>query len=83
MLMKSIIIYCNNVSIVYLFTNPIQHQCMKHTEIDLHFVREHMLIGDVRVLQIPMISYFTDIFTKDLSTLVFLEFRSSLNICSG
>jgi hypothetical protein len=83
MLMKNIIIYCNNISVVYFFTNPIQHQCMKHIEIDLHFVQEHMFIGDVRVLHIPMISYFTDIFTKDLSNLVFSEFQSSLNICSG
>jgi hypothetical protein len=37
-LMKSTIVYCDNVSIVYLFTNHIQHQRMKHVEIGLHFV---------------------------------------------
>jgi hypothetical protein len=40
--MKSTLIYCNNVSVVYLSTNLIQHQCTKHVKIDLHFVREHM-----------------------------------------
>jgi hypothetical protein len=34
------LIYCNNVSAVYLSTNPVQHQRTKHVEIDLHFVRE-------------------------------------------
>jgi hypothetical protein len=45
--MKSTIVYCNNVSTVYLFTNPIQHQRTKHVEIGLHFVREHVAIGRV------------------------------------
>jgi hypothetical protein len=30
--------YCDNVSAVYLSTNLIQHNHMKHVEIDLHFV---------------------------------------------
>jgi hypothetical protein len=32
------LIYCDNISAVYLSTNPVQHQCTKHVEIDLHFV---------------------------------------------
>jgi hypothetical protein len=32
------LIYCDNISTVYLSTNPIQHQRTKHVEIDLHFV---------------------------------------------
>jgi hypothetical protein len=83
MLMKSTLIYCNNVNVVYLSTNPIQHQCMKHIKIDLHFVRERVIIGDVRILHVPAISYFTNIFMKDLPTLVFLEFQFSLSIHSS
>jgi hypothetical protein len=82
-LMKSTLIYCDNVSAVYLSTNPIQHQRTKHVEIGLHFVWERMAIGDVRVLHVPTTSQFTDIFMKGLPTSVFLEFRSSLNIRSG
>jgi hypothetical protein len=33
-------IYNGNFSMVYLSTNPVQHQCTKHVEIDLHFVCE-------------------------------------------
>jgi hypothetical protein len=82
-LTKSTLVYCDNVSAVYLSTNPIQHQCTKHVEIDLHFVREHVAIGDVCVLHVPMTSQFADIFMKGLPTSVFSEFRSSLNIRSG
>jgi hypothetical protein len=72
--------YCNNVSAVYLSTNPVQHQRTKHVEIDLHFVRERVAVRDIRILHVPTISQFTDIFTKGLPSSVF---RSRLNICSG
>nr|GEW54067.1 ribonuclease H-like domain-containing protein [Tanacetum cinerariifolium] len=32
------LVYCDNVSAVYLILNPVQHQRMKHIEIDIHFV---------------------------------------------
>jgi hypothetical protein len=32
------LIYCDNINVVYLSTNPVQHQRMKHMEIDLHFI---------------------------------------------
>jgi hypothetical protein len=83
LLTKSTLVYCDNVSAVYLSTNPIQRQRMKHVEIDLHFVREHVAIGDVCVLHVPTTSQFTDIFTKGLPTSVFSEFWYSLNIRSG
>jgi hypothetical protein len=51
-LTKSTLVYCDNISIVYLSTNHIQHHRMKHVEINLHFVREHVVIGDVRVLHV-------------------------------
>jgi hypothetical protein len=80
---KSTLVYCDNVSAVYLFTNPVQHQRTKHVEIDLHFVRDRVAIGDVRVLHVPTTSQFADIFTKGLPSSTFSEFRSSLNIASG
>jgi hypothetical protein len=51
-LTKGTLIYCDNVSAIYLSMNPIQHWHMKHVEIDLHFVWEHVAICDVRVLHV-------------------------------
>jgi hypothetical protein len=73
------LVYCDNVSTVYMSSNPVQHQRTKHIEIDLHFVRERVALGAVRVLHVPTTSQFADIFTKGLPTAVFTEFRSSLN----
>jgi hypothetical protein len=82
-LQRATLVYCDNVSAVYLSTNPVQHQRTKHVEIDLHFVHECVAAGDVRVLSVPTTLQFADIFTKGLPSSVFLDFRSSLNICTG
>jgi hypothetical protein len=82
-LMKSTLVYYNNVSTVYVSTNPIQHQRMKHVKINLHFLREHVAISDVRILHVPTTSQFTGILMKGLPTSVFSEFWLSLNIHSA
>jgi hypothetical protein len=40
----------------------VQHQQTKHVEIDLHFVREKVALGHVRVLHVPTTSHYADIF---------------------
>ncbi|GKB15834.1 ribonuclease H-like domain-containing protein [Tanacetum coccineum] len=47
------LVYCDNVSDVYMSTNPVQHQRTKHIEIDINFVREYVASGQVRVLHVP------------------------------
>jgi len=82
-LSRSAVVYCDNVSALYLSTNPVQHRRTKHVEIDLHFIRDRVAISDVRVLHVPTTSQFADIFTKGLPSSTFTEFRSSLNITCG
>ena len=74
------IVYCDNVSTVYMTANPVHHRRTKHIELDIHFVREKVALGAVRVLHVPSSLQFADIFTKGLPTLVFREFRSSLHV---
>ena len=79
-LRRAILVYCDNISAVCMSSNPVQHQRTKHIEIDLHFVREKVAMGAVRVLHVPTTSQFADVFTKGLPSSVFSEFRSSLNV---
>ncbi|KAJ9545500.1 hypothetical protein OSB04_025207 [Centaurea solstitialis] len=81
-LSRATVVFCDNVSAMYLANNPVQHQRTKHVEIDLHFVRERVALGHVRVLHVPSSHQFADIFTKGLPTQLFLDFRSSLSIRS-
>ncbi|KAJ9558744.1 hypothetical protein OSB04_013358 [Centaurea solstitialis] len=77
---KATIVYCDNVSAVYLSGNPVQHQRTKHVEMNIHFVREKVQIGHIRVLHIPSPNQYADIFTKGLPRQLFTSFRSSLNV---
>jgi hypothetical protein len=72
-LQRATLVYCDNVNAVYLSTNPVQHQRTKHVEIDLHFIRERVAAGNVRVLSVPTTLQFADIFTKGLPSSVFLS----------
>ncbi|GJR16214.1 ribonuclease H-like domain-containing protein [Tanacetum coccineum] len=79
-LSSATIVYCDNVSVVYLSSNPVQHQRTKHIEIDIHFVRDLVATGQVRVLHVPSRFQYADIFTKGLPSALFDEFRDSLSV---
>jgi ATP sulfurylase len=77
-LQRATLVYCDNVSMVYFSTNLVQHQGTKHVDIDLHFVRERVAVGDVRVLSVLTTPQFADIFTEGLLSSIFTYFRSRL-----
>nr|GFB52985.1 ribonuclease H-like domain-containing protein [Tanacetum cinerariifolium] len=74
------LIYCDNVSAVYLSSNQVQHKRTKHIEIDIYFVCDLVAAGQVRVLYVPSRYQFVDIFTKGLRSALFEEFRTSLSV---
>ncbi|GJW72260.1 ribonuclease H-like domain-containing protein [Tanacetum coccineum] len=47
------LVYCDNVSVVYLSSNLVQHQHKKHIKINIHFVRDFVVASPVRVLHVP------------------------------
>nr|GEV00546.1 hypothetical protein [Tanacetum cinerariifolium] len=71
------LVYCDNISAIYLTANPFQHQRTKHIEIDIHFFRDMVARGHVCVLHVPSRYQYADIFTKGLPAALFKEFRSS------
>ncbi|GJX37518.1 ribonuclease H-like domain-containing protein [Tanacetum coccineum] len=73
-LLFATLVYCDNVSAIYMTANPVPHQRTKHIEIDIHFVRDMVARGQVRV---PSRYQYADIFTKGLPSALFEEFRSS------
>lgn len=72
------VLWCDNASALALAKNPMFHARSKHIEIDYHFVREKVIRGDLQVQYISSSSQHADLFTKSLSTAVFLQFSSKL-----
>ncbi|GKC25497.1 ribonuclease H-like domain-containing protein [Tanacetum coccineum] len=79
-LSTAILVYCDNVSVVYMSANPVQNQRTKHLEIDIHFVRDMVTAGQVRVLHVPSHFQYADIFIKGLPSALFEDFQSSLSV---
>ncbi|GJS78523.1 ribonuclease H-like domain-containing protein [Tanacetum coccineum] len=79
-LLTATLVYCDNVSVVYMSANPVQHERTNHIEIDIHFVRDMVKAGHVRVLHIPSRFQYADIFTKCLPSALFEDFRFSLSV---
>jgi hypothetical protein len=75
---KATVVFCDNVSAVYMSSNPVHHKRTKHIELDIHFVCERVQLGQLRVLHVPIGEQFADVMTKGLPTKSFEHFRSSL-----
>ena len=74
------VIFCDNISAIYLTANPVFHQRSKHIEIDYHFFREKVARGQLCVKYIPSTDQTADVFTKALSSPRFAHLRSKLTV---
>jgi hypothetical protein len=79
---KATVTYCDNVSAVYMSAKLVHHKRTKHIELDIHFVRERVQLGQLRVLHVPTGEQYADVLTKGLPTSTFQAFRSSLCVVS-
>nr|GEX58940.1 NBS-containing resistance-like protein [Tanacetum cinerariifolium] len=79
-LFTATLVYCDNVSAVYMSADPVQHQRTKHIEIDIQFVRDKVAVGHVRVPHVPSRFQYADIFIKGPSYPLFVDFISSLSV---
>ncbi|GJX31279.1 hypothetical protein Tco_0241134 [Tanacetum coccineum] len=59
-------IICDNTSAIAILNNPVLHSRTKHTDIRYHFLRDHILKGDIELHFIPTQYQLADIFTKPL-----------------
>nr|GEW66798.1 ribonuclease H-like domain-containing protein [Tanacetum cinerariifolium] len=77
---QQICIYMHDPRESHLAALKLQHQRTKHIEIDIHFIRDLVTVGQVRVLHVPSRYQYADIFTKGLPSALFEDFRSSLSV---
>nr|KYP70472.1 Retrovirus-related Pol polyprotein from transposon TNT 1-94 [Cajanus cajan] len=70
----------DNMSVIYLASNPIQHERSKHIDIDHHFIRKLVTKKKLKVLHIRRQHQIADFFTKALPAPMFQFFSHKLGI---
>ncbi|XP_050916006.1 secreted RxLR effector protein 161-like [Lathyrus oleraceus] len=71
---------CGNTSAINITKNPVMHSRTKHIDIRHHFLRDHVLQGDVEVTFVHTHNQLADIFTKPLARESFYKIRRELGI---
>ncbi|GKD30332.1 hypothetical protein Tco_1241110 [Tanacetum coccineum] len=60
-------IFCDNTSAIAISNNPVLHSRTKHIDIRYHFIKDHILKGDIELHFVPTDLQLADIFTKPLA----------------
>lgn len=71
---------CDNTSAINITKNPVMHSRTKHIDIRHHFLRDHVLKGDVEVTFVDTHNQLAYIFTKPLTKEPFYKIRRELGI---
>ncbi|KAI3735214.1 hypothetical protein L6452_14704 [Arctium lappa] len=78
--LSKIPIYYNNTSAIAIANNPVLHSKTKHIKIIYHFIRDHVMNGDIELHFIPTDYQLTDLFTKPLDEIRFNFLISELGM---
>ncbi|GJT15511.1 retrovirus-related pol polyprotein from transposon TNT 1-94 [Tanacetum coccineum] len=73
-------IFCDNTSAIAISNNPVLHSKTKHIDIRYHFIRDHILKGDIELHFVPTDLQLTDIFTKPLAEPSFTRLVAELGM---
>lgn len=77
---KPVKIFCDNSSASCLSKNPVHHSRAKHIDVKHHFIRDHVLKGDIELSFVRTTLQLAHIFTKPLLKERFCSLRKSLGI---
>ncbi|GJT95818.1 retrovirus-related pol polyprotein from transposon TNT 1-94, partial [Tanacetum coccineum] len=73
-------IFCDNTSVIAISNNPVLHSRTKHIDIRYHFIRDHILKGDIELHFVPTDLQLADIFTKPLAEPSFTRLVAELGM---
>ena len=71
-------ILCDNTSAINISKNPIQNSRTKHIDIKHHFIRDHVLKGDIELEFVSTSEQLADILTNSLMKRLLFQFEGNL-----
>ncbi|GKD90227.1 retrovirus-related pol polyprotein from transposon TNT 1-94, partial [Tanacetum coccineum] len=77
---KMVPIFCDNTSAIAISNNPVLYFRTKHIDIRYHFIKDHILKGDIELHFIPTKYQLADIFTKPLDEPTFTRLKAELGM---
>jgi hypothetical protein len=77
---KNTPIFCDNTSAIAITHNPVMHSKTKHIDIRYHFIRDHVMKGDIEIHFVPTDKQLADVFTKPLDDKTFKHLISELGM---
>ncbi|GJX14390.1 retrovirus-related pol polyprotein from transposon TNT 1-94 [Tanacetum coccineum] len=77
---KMVPIFCDNTSAIAISNNPVLHSRTKHIDIRYHFIKDHILKGDIKLHFISTKYQLADIFTKPLDKPTFTRLKVELGM---
>ncbi|TPX72070.1 hypothetical protein CcCBS67573_g05920 [Chytriomyces confervae] len=75
-------IHQDNMSTMAIALNPIQHQRVKHMDVKVHFLHDHLEKQDVKIVYCPTEDMVADIMTKALPQRLHCKFTRLLGLRS-
>lgn len=75
-------LFCDNMSAISIFKNPVQHSHTKNIDIRYHFIRDLVEGRVISLEHITTDNQLANLFTKPLDALRFEFLRKSLGVCS-
>ncbi|GKD43062.1 retrovirus-related pol polyprotein from transposon TNT 1-94, partial [Tanacetum coccineum] len=78
-LCDKVLIFCDNTSAIAISNNRVLHSRTKHIDIRYHFIRDHILKGDIELHFVPTNLQLADIFTKPLAEPSFTRLVAELD----
>lgn len=73
---KMVPIFCDKTSAMAISNNPLLHHRTKHIDITYHFIRDHIMNGEIELHFIPTEYQLADIFTKPLDEPTFTRLKA-------
>ncbi|GKA33049.1 retrovirus-related pol polyprotein from transposon TNT 1-94 [Tanacetum coccineum] len=73
-------IFCDNTSFIAISNNPVLHSRTKHIDTRYHFIRDHILKGNIELHFVPTDLQLADIFIKPLAKPSFTRLVAELGM---